>query len=184
MTNRLVQSLVQTRALLAEALVRRRVTLGFVAAAAALLLSRPTWTTWSAGLVVASVGELIRIWAAGHLDKGREVTRSGPYRWTRHPLYAGSAIVALGAVIASRSVVVAVVAAVYVGVTIPMAIRAEEAYLARTFGNTYDLYRRAEAPPMERQFSLARAVRNREHRAVLGLIGGFGVLAAKLLLSI
>ena len=66
-------------------------------------MARPTWLTWSAGLAVASVGEALRIWAAGHLEKGREVTRSGPYRWTRHPLYAGSAIIALGVVIASAA---------------------------------------------------------------------------------
>ena len=163
-------------------LVRRRVTLGFVTALVALMLARPTWLTWSVGLVVSAAGEAMRIWAAGHLEKGREVTRSGPYRWTRHPLYFGSAIIAVGVVIAARSVLVAILGAAYIGVTIPMAIRSEEAFLHRTFGNTYDLYRRAEAPPMLRRFSLAQARRNREQRAVTGLIGGFAVLAAKLLL--
>jgi protein-S-isoprenylcysteine O-methyltransferase Ste14 len=165
-------------------LVRRRVTLGFVVAVAALVMARPTWATWSAGLAVSCVGEALRIWAAGHLEKGREVTRSGPYRWTRHPLYVGSAIIALGVVIAARSVVVALIGAAYVGVTIPMAIHAEEAFLRRTFGATYDLYRRDEAPPMLRRFSLVQARRNREYRAVAGLIGGFAILAARLLLSI
>lgn len=165
-------------------LVRRRVTLGFLAAAAALAMARPTWISWSAGLAVASVGEALRIWAAGHLEKGREVTRSGPYRWTRHPLYVGSAIIALGVVITSRSAIVALIAAAYIGVTIPMAIRSEEAFLQRTFGTTYGLYRRDEAPPMVRRFSLAHARRNREHRAVAGLIGGFAILAGRLLLSI
>ena len=165
-------------------LVRRRVTLGFVVAFAAFLLAQPTWRTWSAGLAIACAGEALRVWAAGHLDKGREVTRSGPYRWTRHPLYLGSSIIALGVVVASRSVVVALVGAAYVGITIPAAIRAEEAFLRRTFGPTYDLYQRDEAPPMLRRFSLKNARRNREHRAVLGLIGGFAILAARLLLSI
>ena len=165
-------------------LVRRRVTLGFIVAAAALVLARPTWTTWAIGLAVACLGEGVRIWAAGHLEKSREVTRSGPYRWTRHPLYLGSAIIALGVVIASRSIIVALIAAAYIGVTIPMAIRAEEVFLRRTFGTTYDLYRRDEAPPMMRRFTLAHALRNREHRAAAGLIGGFAILAARLLLSI
>jgi protein-S-isoprenylcysteine O-methyltransferase Ste14 len=169
---------------LAGFLVRRRVTLGFLAAAAALLMARPTWTTWTVGMTIACAGEAIRIWAAGHLDKGREVTRSGPYRWTRHPLYIGSSIIAVGVVIASRSLVVALVGAAYVGITIPMAIRAEEAFLRRTFGATYDLYQRREAPPMARRFSLVNARRNREHRAVAGLIAGFAILAARLLLSI
>jgi protein-S-isoprenylcysteine O-methyltransferase Ste14 len=176
--------LVRRRARLAEALVRRRVTIGFFVAAAALLLARPTWATWSAGLAIAAIGEAFRIWAAGHLQKSREVTRSGPYRWTRHPLYVGSGIIALGVVVASRSALVALLGAAYIGITIPMAIRAEEAYLRRTFGPTYDLYRRDEAPPMLRRFSLAHAWRNREYRALLGLAGGFAILAAKLLLSI
>ena len=165
-------------------LVRRRVALGFVAAAAALVLAHPTWATWRTGLLVAVAGEGIRIWAAGHLEKSREVTRSGPYRWTRHPLYAGSALTALGVVIASRSAVVALVAALYIGVTIPAAIRVEEAFLRRTFGETYDRYQRSEAEPVARRFSLARAMRNREYRAVAGLIGGFALLALKVLLSI
>jgi protein-S-isoprenylcysteine O-methyltransferase Ste14 len=172
------------RARIIAFLVRRRVTLGFVVAIAALMMARPTWTTWSVGLAVAVIGEGLRIWAAGHLEKGREVTRSGPYRWTRHPLYVGSAIIALGVVIASRSAVVALIGAAYIGVTIPLAVRAEEAFLQRTFGATYDLYRHDEAPPMLRRFSLAHARRNREHRAVAGLIGGFAILAARLLLSI
>ena len=165
-------------------LVRRRVALGFAAAVIALVLAHPTWGTWRAGLLVALAGEGIRIWAAGHLEKSREVTRSGPYRWTRHPLYAGSTLMAIGIVIASRSAVVAVVAAVYIGVTIPAAIRAEEAFLRKTFGDTYDRYRRSDADPVARRFSLERAMRNREYRAVAGLIGGFALLALKVLLSI
>ena len=81
-------------------LARKRVPLGFVTTVAALVLARPTWTTWRAGLLVAVVGEAIRVWAAGHLEKSREVTTSGPYRWTGHPLYVGSSILALGVVIA------------------------------------------------------------------------------------
>src|SRR5688572_31039846 len=129
-------------------LARRRVSLGFVTAVAALILAHPTWKTWTAGFLVAAAGEAIRVWAAGHLEKGREVTRSGPYRWMRHPLYVGSAVLALGVVIAARSVVVAAVAAVYLGTTIPAAIRAEEAFLRRTFGDQYDRYLSAQSGPM------------------------------------
>ncbi|HET7031631.1 MAG TPA: methyltransferase, partial [Casimicrobiaceae bacterium] len=87
---------------IARWLARRRVALGFVVGVATLVLARPTWRTWCVGLSIAAAGEALRIWAAGHLEKSREVTRSGPYRWTRHPLYVGSAIMAVGIVIASR----------------------------------------------------------------------------------
>ena len=167
---------------IAAFLVRRRVTMGFLAACGALLLAQPTWLSWTVGLIIASVGEGLRVWAAGHLEKGREVTRSGPYRWTRHPLYVGSTVIAVGVIVAARSVGAAIVGAAYIAVTLPMAIRAEEAFLRRTFGTTYDQYQRAEAPPMLRRFSLSRTIRNREDRAIAGLIGGFAVLAGKILL--
>ena len=160
-------------------LARRRVSLGFLSAAAALLLARPTWPSWGAGLVVALVGEGVRIWASGHIEKDREVTMSGPYRWMRHPLYAGSVVVALGAVVASRSVVVAVVVALYMAATIGAAVVTEEARLRRDFGTAYDDYSRATAPAVRRSFSLERALRNREYRAAAGLAGGFLLLALK-----
>ena len=68
--------------------------------------------------------------------------------------------------------------------TIPAAIRAEESFLRRTFGDTYDRYQRSAAEPVARRFSLERALRNREYRAVAGLAGGFALLALKVLLSI
>ena len=160
-------------------LARRRVALGLVVAAATLLFARPTWMTWRAGLAIAVVGEAVRVWAAGHLEKSREVTRSGPYRWTRHPLYVGSTIMALGVVIAARSVIAAAVAAAYMTATLTAAIRTEEAFLSGAFGDAYDRYRDARAEPQQRRFSLARAVRNREYRALAGLIFGSLLLLYK-----
>lgn len=169
------------RARLTEALARTRVPLGFVAACAALILAQPTWDSWRAGLLLAAAGEAMRVWAAGHLEKGREVTRSGPYGWTAHPLYVGSGIMALGVIVASRSVIVAVLTVAYVGATFTAAVRTEEAFLRRQFGDTYDRYRQSRAEPMARRFSVARARRNREHRAIVGLAAGFALLALKIL---
>jgi protein-S-isoprenylcysteine O-methyltransferase Ste14 len=166
---------------LADALARRRVSLGFVAAAATLVLAQPTWEAWRAGLLIAVAGECLRLWAAGHLEKSREVTRSGPYRFLRHPLYAGSIVIAIGVAVASRSVGAAAVAALYMGLTIAAAIRVEESQLRQAFGSTYDDYRASRAEPMVRRFSLARALRNREYRALGGLILGFALLALKIL---
>jgi protein-S-isoprenylcysteine O-methyltransferase Ste14 len=166
---------------LARSLARKRVPLGFLAAALTLALARPTWITWSMGLVVALLGECIRIWAAGHLNKGREVTCSGPYRFTGHPLYAGSTVIAAGIAVAARSAAAAAVVALYMGLTIAAAIRVEEMELRRAFGSTYDDYRAARAAPMDRRFSLKRARDNREHRAVLGLAAGFALLALRML---
>ena len=164
----------------AQAIARKRVALGFVVAVVTLLAADPTWGSWRAGLLVAMAGEAMRVWAAGHLEKSREVTRSGPYRWIRHPLYVGSSIVALGIVIAARDILVTVLALAYMIVTIGAAIRTEESFLRERFGDTYDRYRASLAEPMERRFSLDRAWRNKEYRALLGLAGGFALLALKI----
>jgi protein-S-isoprenylcysteine O-methyltransferase Ste14 len=162
-------------------LARRRVPLGLIVAVMTLVLARPTWGTWRIGLAIAAAGEAVRVWAAGHLEKSREVTRSGPYRRTRHPLYVGSTIMALGIVIASRSLVVALLVAIYMTSTLTAAIRTEEAFLRRSFGDSYDRYRESRAEPMRRRFSLGRAMRNREYRAAAGLTAGFALLALKVI---
>ena len=165
-------------------LAKKRVPLGFVTTIVALILAQPTWRTWRYGLLVALAGEAVRVWAAGHLEKGREVTTSGPYRWIGHPLYVGSSILALGVVIAAWSVPLAVVAAIYMGMTMTAAIRTEEAFLRRTFGDTYDRYQQSRAAPSSRRFSLERVIRNREYRAAAGLIVGFALLALKVAVPI
>ena len=165
-------------------LVRRRVALGGVAVLAALVLGQPTWIRLAIGFAVACVGEGLRVWAAGHLEKNREVTTSGPYRLMRHPLYNGSSIIAIGVMIAAHNFLVSVLVLVYIMATVPVAIRSEEAHLRSTFGDLYDRYARAEAPGVERSFSVERAMRNKEYRAVLGLLAGFGLLALKLRLDL
>ena len=160
-------------------LARKRVPLGFATAVATAVLAAPTWGSWRAGFIVAAIGEAFRIWAAGHLEKGREVTRSGPYRWSAHPLYVGSSVMALGIVIAAHSIVAGVVAAVYMGSTLTAAVRTEEAFLRRRFGQAYEEYRHSQGEETDRRFSVARVWRNREYRAVVGLLIGFAFLALR-----
>lgn len=165
--------------MLAARLARIRVPLGFLCAGAVLYLARPSPRSLAIGGSIALVGEMIRIWAAGHLEKGREVTQSGPYRLTRHPLYIGSAIIALGAAIASAHVGAMVLIAAYMGATIASAIRHEESGMRASFGDEYDAYAQSRATPVERPFSLARAMKNKEHKAVVGLATVAAILAAK-----
>ena len=150
-------------------LARLRVPLGFLFAGLVLWLAQPTPRTLLAGAVIALLGEGIRIWAAGHLEKGREVTSSGPYALTRHPLYLGSSVIALGLAVASASVLVAVIVIGYMALTLTAAIRTEEAHLTEKFGAAYPDYR-AGRMSVERGFSLERAIRNREYRAATGVL--------------
>ena len=169
---------------LVQHLARWRVALGFLFGAIAFWLARPTWRSLIAGGALAIAGEALRIWAAGHLEKSREVTSSGPYRWTRHPLYLGTTIIAAGIVIAARNWMVAALVGVYIVVPLWSAIRAEEAHLRDKFGADYDAYAARQASPMVRSFSAARALANREHHTIAGLLAGLTLLAIKVGLSL
>jgi protein-S-isoprenylcysteine O-methyltransferase Ste14 len=160
-------------------IARFRVTIGFIAAIAVLWLAWPTRASLAAGALVAAIGEAIRIWAAGHLEKGREVTMSGPYAFTRHPLYLGSTIIGIGLAIASASAIVAALVVGYLAITLTAAIATEEAHLTEKFGSAYPDYREGRAAAARRRFSFARAMRNREYRAVAGLLIVLAVLVWK-----
>ena len=169
------------RDVLVASLARLRVALGFVVGVLVLVLAQPTGRSLLVGMSIAACGEGIRIWAAGHVRKSREVTVSGPYRWCPHPLYVGSSVMGVGLAIASVSVLVAVLIAIYLAATLTAAIKSEEAFLRRTFGDQYDLYRsgvaakrREHRAPSRRRFSFEQVMANREYRAVAGL--GIGIL--------
>jgi protein-S-isoprenylcysteine O-methyltransferase Ste14 len=149
---------------------RWRVPIGFASAGVVLWLAAPTMASLRFGLPIAALGQALRIWAAGHLEKSREVTSSGPYRLTRHPLYLGSSLMGAGLAVAANHWVVAVLVALYLGVTLWTAIRTEEAYLRATFGDTYERYAVGALPTVSRRFSLERAWRNKEYRAAIGLV--------------
>ena len=161
-----------------KTIARLRVPLGFAFGLVALLLADPTRESLIWGALVAVLGEAIRIWASGHLEKSREVTASGPYAWTRHPLYLGSAVIGLGLVIGAASIAVAVLVLGYLAVTLTAAIRTEEAHLTEKFGAAYPEYR-AGRHSVTRGFSMERAMRNREYRAAIGVVVVLAVLAAK-----
>lgn len=160
-------------------LARYRVALGSVMAVVTAWLAQPTAATLVAGGAVAGLGEALRVWAAGHVEKSREVTSSGPYRYTRHPLYLGSTIIGVGVAMAAGSVWLGVAIVAYLASTLTAAMRAEEAHLREKFGAAYDAYAAKRAPASTRAFSWDRAWRNREHHALAGLIAGLSLLALK-----
>jgi hypothetical protein len=162
---------------LAARLARGRVAAGFVSGVLVLVLARPTQVSLGLGLSIAACGEGLRIWAAGHLNKAREVTSSGPYRWFAHPLYIGSSIMGVGLAVVSANAAAAVLIAIYLATMITAAIRSEEVFLHAKFGDRYDRYRRGATD--DRRFNVTQAVANGEHRTVLG----FAVAVLLLLLK-
>jgi protein-S-isoprenylcysteine O-methyltransferase Ste14 len=164
---------------LTQRIARFRVASGFVLGVVVLWLAQPTPAAIAIGGGIALLGEVLRVWAAGHLNKAREVTTSGPYRWLPHPLYVGSSIMGLGLAVASQSVIVLIVILAYLGATLSAAVKSEEAFLRARFGDRYDEYRRGTVAGTDQRFSFARAKANREYRAAAGLVAAVLLLIFK-----
>ena len=160
-----------------------RVTLGFVVAAAAFWLATPSWRSLGLGALIAVGGEALRVWAAGHLRKGQEVTRSGPYLFVRHPLYCGSFAIGIGFVVAAADPIVAVMVVAYLTVTLLAASRLEEATLRAAFGEEFEQYARGSRAPSERRFSPSQVIANGEHRTLLGFAAALAILGIKAWMS-
>lgn len=167
---------------------RIRVPLGFAFAAVYLWLAQPTWASILAGGCIALAGVLLRAVASGHISKDSELTTSGPYGYTRNPLYLGSLLLAVGFAVAARSGWVVLAIAVLFAVIYLPVIKAEEAFLRARFPE-FDAYaqrvprllprlRKAKATPGS--FSRERYFRHREYNALLGTAAMIAALAAKL----
>src|SRR5689334_8367255 len=82
---------------------RIRVPLGFVLAIIFLVLARPTVRSLLWSLLLVLPGIVIRALAAGHVKKNRELTTTGPYAYTRNPLYLGSTLIGVGFAVAAHT---------------------------------------------------------------------------------
>jgi protein-S-isoprenylcysteine O-methyltransferase Ste14 len=126
----------------------------------------------------ALVGLLLRGYAAGHLHKHQTLATSGPYAYTRNPLYLGSIFFAAGFSVASHSWISGVLLAVYLAVFYPVVIRREQAELETLYGSAFAEYatrvpafwpRFTPAQSGGELFSWAQYRKNREYEAAIGL---------------
>jgi protein-S-isoprenylcysteine O-methyltransferase Ste14 len=124
-------------------LARYRVRLGYPLAAAVLVLARPTLQCILYGALVGLLGLFVRGLAAGYLHKQKVLTVTGPYAYTRNPLYFGSALLACGAAIATHSWLSAALLAAYFGLFYTVVMRREEGELRLHHGPAFDEYARA-----------------------------------------
>ena len=174
--------------------------MGFVFAAVFLWLARPSWRTLLASLVLVLPGLWLRAYAAGYVRKNAELTTTGPYAYTRNPLYLGSMSIAFGFAAAAWNLVLfAALAGLFAAIYIPT-IQSEEAYLRAHFAG-FDAYAR-EVPrllprllprmasrrtagatgPVEAlgSFSPALYRHHREYNSAMGAAAIYLALAARL----
>ncbi len=167
---------------------RWRVPLGFLLGIAFLVFSRPTFEMLIAGGAVGAVGVALRAYAAGHLAKNQKLAMSGPYAYTRNPLYLGSALIGAGLAWAGGSGILALAFAVLFAAVYWPVIRREEEYLRRQFGEVYDGYAkrvplflpRFRRPADGEKFQWKQYWKNREYEAFLGYLAVLIFLAFKI----
>jgi hypothetical protein len=155
-------------------------------------LAKPTRGSLVVGALVLVPGLLLRGLASGHVQKDKQLTTSGPYAYTRNPLYLGSLIMAAGFAIAARNWwIVAIMLGMFAVIYVPV-IAGEERYLRQTFPD-YDDYAR-HVPRMlprltrygnqQSAYSSARYWKHREYEASIGCVAVLAILAAKLIFKL
>lgn len=173
---------------------RWRVPLGFLCGAFFLVLAHPNALTLAVGGPIALLGLGLRAWATGHIHKNSALATSGPYAYTRNPLYLGSFVLGIGFTIASsasgRWWLGLLFAALFLGIYLPV-MRVEAATLAELFGEDYENY--ASAVPLffprlipfrgdnarDVRFDSSLYMRYREYQAAIGLVVAWSLLALK-----
>jgi protein-S-isoprenylcysteine O-methyltransferase Ste14 len=167
---------------------RIRVPLGFLFAAIYIWLARPAWWSIAAGAAISLFGVLIRALASGHVRKNEELTTTGPYGYTRNPLYLGSIVIAVGFAIAARSLWIgSVLVVLFLAIYLPV-IRSEEEFLRGKFANFDDYVKRVprllprltSASPEPGSFSRELYLRHREYNALIGTVLMVSALIIKL----
>jgi protein-S-isoprenylcysteine O-methyltransferase Ste14 len=168
---------------------RIRVPAGFLFAAFYLWRARPSAASlvWSLLLVVP--GLLLRAYASGYVKKNAELTVTGPYAYTRNPLYLGSMLMAFGFAAASRSVWITMLLALLFALIYVPTIYAEEQFLRSTFPGFESYAQRVprllpRLTPAEMGgegiFSVALYRKHREYNSFLGASAVYAVLVAAL----
>jgi protein-S-isoprenylcysteine O-methyltransferase Ste14 len=170
---------------------RIRVPMGFAFAALYLWLARPAVGFMALSLLLVVPGLLLRGYASGYVKKNRELTMTGPYAYTRNPLYLGSILIAFGFALAARSVWIAVALAILFAVIYIPTIRGEEEFLRSAFSDFGAYCERVPrifprfTPAVSGQsapgeFSSALYRKHREYNALMGAVAIYAALALRL----
>jgi protein-S-isoprenylcysteine O-methyltransferase Ste14 len=171
---------------------RIRVPLGFVFVVFYFWLAHPTWPSLFLGLIGILPGLLVRTLASGYLRKNEALATSGPYAYTRNPLYLGSLLMGIGFAVAARSWLIgAALAIMFFAIYLPV-IHDEEEFLRGKFAEFEEYAQRVPRiwPRFSRQagiggnlpseFSLGLYLKHREYNALLGTVAIITGLALKM----
>jgi len=167
---------------------RWRVRLSYPLAILVLWFARPTPRSVLWGAPLGLLGLLIRARAAGHLHKQEVLTVTGPYAYTRNPLYFGSAVLTIAASVAAHSWISALILCTYFALFYSIVMRREETELRAHHGAAFEDYARTVPLFFPRitparlpfagagAFSFAQYKKNHEYQAAVGFLLLLGLL--------
>src|SRR5580692_8763532 len=176
---------------------RIRVPLGFAFAAFFLWRARPSLLFMALSLLLVIPGVWLRAYASGYVKKNAELTKTGPYAYTRNPLYLGSMMIAFGFAVAAASWIILVALAVLFAVIYIPTIQSEEGYLREHFAGFHEYAAKvprllprltpAAFPANENasggRFSAEQWRHHREYNALMGAGAIYLALAVRLFLT-
>jgi protein-S-isoprenylcysteine O-methyltransferase Ste14 len=157
-----------------------------------LVFARPTVALLGVGAALAALGLLIRGWSAGTIQKGEALATSGPYAFTRNPLYLGSLLIGIGLSTAGGHIAWPIAFLGFFGMFYVRTMKREAEQLSDLFGPQYADYAKhvpsflprptpyRSGPTGSEGFRWTRYRRYREWEALLGAAAVFVVLAIRL----
>jgi protein-S-isoprenylcysteine O-methyltransferase Ste14 len=168
-----------------------RVRSGLFSAILAIVFARPTMYSLIGGAGITAIGIAIRIWACGYLRKEKELTTSGPYRFTRNPLYLGSLILGISTVVACNSLWVFAIFMANFLIFYPVVVCVERQRMSQLFPEKYNEYSKKVPlffPTLKPKpscdslnpFSWTLYKQNKENRALIGTVIFYTCLIIKM----
>ncbi len=155
-----------------------RVPLSFVVAILFLIFARPKKPYFYIGIPIGISGLFIRLWAAGHIVKSKKLTKSGPYQYTRNPLYLGSFLIGSGLSIQCGIIFFLIFLTLFAIIYIPV-IKREEEEMEQVFGNDFNSYK--NSVPLffpnflkkikdNGKFDINQMLKNREYKGIIAFL--------------
>ncbi|MFW6124144.1 MAG: methyltransferase family protein [Acidobacteriota bacterium] len=164
---------------LKKTLTKWRVRAGSLAALASLILARPSFKSILLGFLISLLGLFLRTWACGHIQKEEKLSVSGPYRYTRNPLYLGNLIIGIGIIAGSRSWWVFGIFCFYFLIFYPVVIDIEKQKMEKLFPKQYKNFKKVPLfiPNLQpklfqdkKKFRWGLFLENKEYRAFTGVM--------------
>lgn len=172
-----------------DAIYRWRVRFGLFSILLTAILARPKLWSIGAGFLVCILGLLLRCWACGNIKKEKKLAVTGPYRYTRNPLYLGNLILGIGIVIGALSWWILGIFIINFLLFYPIIINREKIRMKDFFPEEYEEYKREvplffptlkpSLPRCKKTFSWIQYKQNKEIRALVGTLIFWAIMIVK-----